>query len=340
MITHPRRHRGRPRRIDLLHSRAVDNGPTDELLVAIEDIGSERGVLSIAELLARRDRINVHLIGVDNPRVDATLTPRDRADLRAVQQNRLLGRTHQLLHRAVGRGAFWTTDAALGTVARVLAKEARKGQTRLVLVALPDLGARRPGAADTLVRITSTVDVPLMAVPRHQEVLPTRVLVATDFTRASIRAARIALSILGPRGHVTLLHVEPELRRDALPHSASRHRSARRITGLFGELRHELDEAARASSALHRRRTSIVNDTVLLRGDAAPTILEYAAEHLNDLLVLGTRRVRADDTLPLGSVSRGVLHGAQSAVLLAPPAVRRRVAGPSDPFFKAHHTAT
>jgi hypothetical protein len=27
-------------------------------------------------------------------------------------------------------------------------------------------------------------------------------------------------------------------------------------------------------------------------------------------------------------------------VLVGQPAVRRRVAGPTDPFFKAHHTAT
>jgi len=207
-----------------------------------------------------------------------------------------------------------------------LSDETRKGHTRLILIPLPEVGERRLRAADTLVAIARAVDVPILAVPRHQELLPTRVLVATDFSRASTRAARAALSIVGPRGHVTLVHVERR---------ASGERSAR----LLAELRHELEETWQ-SRVPRRQRRSIIKDTVLLGGEAAPTILDYAATHRNDLIAVGTRRVWPGDTIPLGSVSMALLRGARSALLIAQPTARSRVAGPSDPFFKAHHTAT
>jgi nucleotide-binding universal stress UspA family protein len=215
----------------------------------------------------------------------------------------------------------------------VLSAETRKGHTRLVLVALPE-GATRP--VDRLIAIATAVDVPILAVPAHQERLPTRVLIATDFSNASSRAARAAVALLGPRGHLSLLHVEPEIDYDALGHPGWRRASADGIAELFDGLRHELDEEARRSS-VPRRRTSIVKDTVLLHGEPAPTILDYAAKHRNDLIVVGTRRVPAGDTLPFGSVSLAILRDAGCAVLIAPPSAARQVA---QSVVEPHHAAT
>lgn len=321
MNTHREHRRGRPRALDLLQPGMAPHDPTGELLVVSEGTGEERGMLSVAELLARRDRINAHLIGVDRSSTDvAALMPEAAADLHAAEQRRLLARTREELHRAVGRGAYWSTDATLGDVMTVVSEEVRKGHTRLVLVALSDPGQERLHAADTLVNIASAVDVPILAVPRHLELLPTRVLIATDFSSASIRAARTALSVLGPRGSVSVVHVEPVIDYDALGHPTWREESAEGVSRLFDELRRELDDEAHRLPTLHRRRTSIVKETTLLHGEPAAVILEYAAQHRNDLIVIGTRRVAAGDTLPLGSVSMAVLQAAHTAVLLAPPA--------------------
>jgi nucleotide-binding universal stress UspA family protein len=333
MTGHRRANRGRPKRVDLLHSRAVRHERTEELLVAIEGPHDARGVLSVAELLARRDRINAHLVGVDNPSSRAAaLTSEDRADLREGQQRRLLNRTRQLLHRVVGRAAFWTTDVALGELVTVVADESRKGDTRLVLVALQDLDGRRRSSIAEIVAIAHAVDVPILAVPRDQELLPTRVLVATDFSSASTRAARASISVLGPRGHLSLLHVEPEIE-----DTDSRQPSGKGIARLFDKLRRDLDVDAHASAALHRRRTSIVKDAVLVRGDPAATILDYADTHEHDLIVIGARRAPADDASPFGSVSTAVLHGAQCGVLVARAAAIRDRERLTDAFFKTAH---
>ena len=320
MSTHREHRRGQPRRLDLLQPDMVQHDATGELLVVTEATGEERGMLSVAELLARRDRINAHLIGVDRSSTDAAaLTPEAAADLHAAEQRRLLTRTREELNRTVGLGAYWSTDAALGDVVTVVSEQVRKGHTRLVLVALRDPGTERLRVADTLVNIASAVDVPILAVPRHLELLPTRVLIATDFSSASIRAARTALAVLGPRGTMSLVHVEPAIDYDALGHPAWREESAEGVSRLFDELRRELDEEAHRLPTLHRRRTSVVKETSLLRGEPAAVILEYAARHRNDLIVIGTRRVAAGDTLPIGSVSMAVLRAAQAAVLLAQP---------------------
>ena len=76
MSTHREHRRGRPRPLDLLQPGMAPHDPTGELLVVTEATGEERGMLSVAELLARRDRINAHLIGVDRSSTDgAALTP-------------------------------------------------------------------------------------------------------------------------------------------------------------------------------------------------------------------------------------------------------------------------
>ncbi|HEY2856290.1 MAG TPA: universal stress protein [Gemmatimonadaceae bacterium] len=275
----------------------MEQQPADELLVAVDGTGDERGVLSIAQHLARRDRINARVIRVENQSGESA--------------------------------------------AKMLSHASRKDHTRLVLVPLPEPGEKRVAALDTLVAIAKAVDVPILAVPRHQERLPVRVLVATDFSSGSARAARAALSVMGPRGLLTLLYVEPEID-DAPPwHRRRRSASAIGIARLLKRLRRGLEDKARNSPVLHRRRSSVVKLTVALRGEPATTILDYAAKHRNDLIVIGTRRrVPAGNTMRLGSVSMHVLGAAHCGVLVAQPIVARRLRRLTDPFFRAHHAAT
>src|SRR3982750_1371532 len=103
----------RPSRpLDLLSDRR-SLGAGHGLLVAVENTGLERGVLSVAELLARRDQINVHLIGVSNPVTRSrALTTEERADLTEAKLRRVHRTTRQLLHTTVGRGGDWGIEAA------------------------------------------------------------------------------------------------------------------------------------------------------------------------------------------------------------------------------------
>jgi len=308
----------------LPNARPALHGVTNALLVAIEETNDNRGVLSVAELLARRARINAHLIAVAEPKSGA-VDRLPREDLEAIHENqlhRLRSRTKRRLHQTIGRGMWWSTSAAIGTLATALASQADERSPRMVLLAASALDdSTRRSDVSAVMRAVNAVDAPVLLVPAHQEILPIRALVATDFSLSSKRAARAAISVIGARGRLTLVHIEPELDFEAPGDPGSREANQQGIERLFHEFGDEL-EAEAALSTMRSRRAKIVKDTVLLRGDAASVILDYAARHNVDLIVVGTRRIRLEERIPLGSVSMAVLQRSTCAVLVAQPPIR------------------
>ena len=103
---------------------------TGGLLVAIDDQSESRGVLSVTELLARRERANAHLVGVAAvSELPDTLTMDEREALREHQRVRLRNRTKRRLQNTIGRGVYWSTDAALGALPEILADPSRSSTT-------------------------------------------------------------------------------------------------------------------------------------------------------------------------------------------------------------------
>ena len=147
MIRQRHHHLSRP--LDLLSDRR-SLGAGNGLLVAVENTGLERGVLSVAELLARRDQINVHLIGVSNPVTRSrAVTSEERADLTEAKLRRVHQTTRQLLHTTVGRGAYWSIAAALGTLPTAMAEEATAAARTLSTEIEKDWSTRVSGDVST-----------------------------------------------------------------------------------------------------------------------------------------------------------------------------------------------
>jgi nucleotide-binding universal stress UspA family protein len=64
-------------------------------------------------------------------------------------------------------------------------------------------------------------------------------------------------------------------------------------------------------------------ETILFEGDPVDRVVEYAAKHPPDLIVVGSRGLSATGRFLLGSVSDGILHHVHCSVLVVkspPPA--------------------
>jgi nucleotide-binding universal stress UspA family protein len=294
------------------------NSQADGLLVAVRETDRVHGVLHVAELLARRERINAHLVGVAERQkpLHPALAKDERDVIQENERHRLRVRMKRRLHQTIGRTVYWSTDAALGSLATVLAGEARHRTPRLILLVPNTTGASRRRDARAVVRTANAVDAPVLIVPPHQDVLPTRLLVATDFSESSKRAALAAMSVMGPRGRLTLVHIEPDSGSEARGRSRQRNASAQRIQRLFQEWRHELEEEAKGFARSFKPH-SAVKETLLLRGEPAAVILEHAAQRKADLIVVGTRPLTKSGSMPRGSVTIAVLMGAGCAALVA-----------------------
>ena len=292
------------------------NSQADGLLVAVRETDRVHGVLHVAELLARRERINAHLVGVAERQkpLHPALAKDERDVIQENERHRLRVRMKRRLHQTIGRTVYWSTDAALGSLATVLAGEARRRTPRLILLVPKTTGASRRRDARAVVKTANAVAAPVLIVPPNQDLLPTRVLVATDFSQSSKRAALAAMSVMGPRGRLTLVHIEPDAGSEGRP--SQRNATAQRIQRLFEEWRHELEEEAKGFARTFKPH-STVKETLLLRGEPAAVILDHAARRKVDLIVVGTRPLSKSGSMPRGSVTMAVLMGADCAVLVA-----------------------
>ena len=301
---------GTPPMNDAENSPPPRRGLISPLLVAGEETSSIDGALHVAQLLARRDDVNAHVLTVVRPLTlpASLLADVDREAWEEGRRQRQLALVRQQLHQAVGVSAHFSASAEGGSPAPTIARIARERGAELILVGLDARGApRRAATEDAALQVTRTADVPVMAVP-DVGLLPRRGLVAMDFSEASVRAARAAILTLAPGGHLTLAHVEPDVNFRELGKEGWGEIYLRGVAGLFDQLADTL----RAAGDVHV-------ETVVLRGDAPTALLEFAARGAFDLVAAGSQSAPWVEWHLTGSVSTSLLRGAHSIILIAPP---------------------
>jgi hypothetical protein len=113
------------------------------LLIAGEDNDYTRAALHVAELLARRDRVNAHVLGVVRPLTFpvSLLNEIDREALEEGRRRMHLDRVRQRLHGATGLAAYFTVEVITGSPATALARAARERSSELIVVGLDEFGA-------------------------------------------------------------------------------------------------------------------------------------------------------------------------------------------------------
>jgi nucleotide-binding universal stress UspA family protein len=151
--------------------------------------------------------------------------------------------------------------------------------------------------------------VPVLAVPGDATLLPTRAIVAIDFSPSSVDAAMLAATMLGANGTVQLLHASAFAMDDAKPDS------------LLSTYTAGAAEKLEVIAERVRRRTKRHVSYVVARGDIGEQLMERAAADNCDLIALGSHEPSVLDRLLGGSVRAEVLRSAGCSVLIAPAPV-------------------
>ena len=293
----------------------VRRGFAGPLLVAGEETSPVDGALRVAQLLARRDHVNAHVLTVVRPlTLPATLLAGDdREAWEEARRQRQLALVRQQLHQTVGVSGHFSVSAESGSPAPVIARVARERGSEVVLVGIEPHGARgRAHTEDAALQVTRTADVPVVAIPPDIALLPRRALVAMDFSEASLRAARAALLTLTTGSVLTIAHVSPDADFRELGKEGWAEIYSSGVTGLFERLADEL-----------RSPGEVDVDTVVLRGEPSVALLELAARGAFDLIAAGSQSAPWVEWHLTGSVSTSLLREARCAVLIAPPADAR-----------------
>lgn len=191
----------------------------------------------------------------------------------------------------------WTRIAKIGDPADILADEALDIRAGMILI-----GAGRHGTVErilsrpTALRVIQKTDLPIVVVPRGSQV-PRTAVVGVDFSPASRFACQVAIEMLGGKGTLHLVHVQPLV---PLPGEVwSVDLSKWEIEGAMDRIaEYEPD---------HTLYPDIRVERASLSGDIASTLEKYAVSAGADLIAVGSHGYNLAQRAMLGSVSAALL---------------------------------
>ena len=185
-------------------------------------------------------------------------------------------------------------------------------QSELIVMGLrPHMFLDRVFRDETALTVMRNASVPVLAVTSALTRAPRSIAVAVDFSRASIAAARVALSLLEDGGSLLLVYVEPPVERLTKPAEGFGVIYAQGVMAAFARLRQEL-----------RSGRDVDIETLVLSGRVAAELLSFADRANVDVLAVGSQRHSVAHRAFLGSVTTALARAATRSLLVVPPAYR------------------
>jgi len=238
-------------------------------------------------------------LALDPAGVSVTCTPSIEEELRLEVARQL---------DTVAGSLGWPHELAVGAPASEIVRVAHaRGSDLIVLGLRPHAFLDRVFRDETALSVMRNASVPVLAVTPLLTRLPRRIAVAIDFSRASIAAARAALTLLDDGGTLLLVYVEPS--EPSSPNAEGFTTIyAQGVAAAFNRLRHELAS-----------RTTARIETVVLRGAVAPELLSFARRAEIDVLAVGSQRHSIARRAFVGSVTTALARAASCCMFVIPP---------------------
>jgi nucleotide-binding universal stress UspA family protein len=259
--------------------QTVDDDATTfgPILVATDGTASAEAALRAAAMLERHTGAGVVVLAVLEglPLIAADygmlIPPIDSDESR---RQALQERVRVQVEQANPEGSKWKVEIRDGDPPATIARAARELKARVIVVGLGhhELLDRLFGGETALhaLRIART---PVLAVPPDFAHLPRRVVVATDFSVASVKAARKAFSLLDTATMVYMVHVAPRLELQPEAFAAWMSLFGEGVGPAFGRVEAELGLPS-----------TVKVETVARNGKPSREVLDFARSTQADLM--------------------------------------------------------
>lgn len=286
------------------------------VLLATDQSELSMAAAHVAHGLAERHHARIQVVSVVDtrsapipPPLDIALQIGDEVANPAVHEARNT-ELRDGISAALGAPVDWPVRTMLGTPAHAIAQEARRVHAALIVV-----GLRRHHRIDrathdeTALEIMRHAPCPVYGVVAGTTALPTRVLVAMDFSRTSRIAARTACAVVGEHATVVMAYV-PRLE-TFLPDDGEREIHELGVEAGFERTARELAVPGISFDhvVLHHQRPRPTSEALLEEADASKA----------DLIAAGSARHGRLDRWMLGSVSTELARDGRRSVLVVPP---------------------
>ena len=288
---------------------------TGPVLVATDGTAACDAALRVAEGLAKDHGLSVQVISVLEPLasmyapVDGLMVALPPTVSDMTRAGARLTEVRDRLRKTVRGADSWKVHVKVGRTAGSIVETATEIDASLIVLGL---GKHRPMdrllGDEIAAQVARGASMPVLAVPSDATSPLRRAVVGMDFSRASVRAARAAVSITTPPGQVWLAHVKPSL---DVPTEAYEGTSVIYTQGLLAAFK-KIEERLEKVDLLQVM-------PIVLEGRAADELLAFATSHRADLLVTGAHGRTLVERMLIGSVTTKLLRAARCAVLVIPP---------------------
>jgi nucleotide-binding universal stress UspA family protein len=302
---------------------AVMPGPLQPglpILVAVTDDGlSEPAVLLAQDLAKRRDvrprlvyvmelsmstspegMVGVSTAALSDALLDSAARQRDEQDLR------------KAIHLDVGLPLEWPFDIELGAAASCIVERANISHSAMIVMGLHRHStAGRLLGNDTVREVIAIGGIPVIAARTPLAALPKSVVVAVDFSRASLHAAALVRQLMDEAGTMHLVFIKRPSQDKSESAEGRRLIETHGVTAAFNQL----------STAL-RPGKSMTITSICRQGNTITELKRLCAELQPDLLAIGSQRHSLWERLRLGSIASAMLQDSRWSMLITPPKSR------------------
>lgn len=280
------------------------------ILVATDGSRTSLAAYAAAKLIAAELHARVHVLSVLEPLPTIMPPPGTPILATAVDKSRedalRIDMVEQLLK--LGKLAKWSTEIRLGKPPVVIAEVAKERNVDLVIV-----GASRHGVVDRLFgeetapQLARRIERPLFVASSSISRLPKRAVIALDVCPSDHSGFVSGLEMVGSPHSVSVLHVVPRAEALGVDWAEYDHEYRAEVESAFDALNEQLEELPHIQSEL-----------VVMHGDAAREINQFAQGVKAELIVLGVKRRGAFSIATGGGIAMKVLRAAECSVLLVP----------------------
>jgi nucleotide-binding universal stress UspA family protein len=207
-----------------------------------------------------------------------------------------------------GAATSWSRKVVHGNPAFALTNLARECHAAMLVVGI---GRHRPFdrifGSETALRTIQRAPCPVLVVHPDFEGPFHDVVIATDFSPASVAAARAVMPMLGPTATLHVVHAWEPSASTATRHVAANNAYSR-----------ALPESFRRFVELLEVPPGVAVKTVTREGAAAQCVLDYASAHHADLITAGRHGRSLFQRILVGSQTAALLRASGRSLLIAP----------------------
>lgn len=288
----------------------VEPGLAVSIVVATDGSEASLAAFQAARLIAARGNAAVHVLSVLEPLPTMVtsadgivLLPPDFYEAREDAQREMV-RTQI---RDFDQNNEWTIALRVGHAAESIVSFAHDQEADMIIV-----GANRHNVLgrifgeETAMEIARLSDVPLLVASPVMTRLPRRVVVAMDLESEGLQSAPKAVQMIADTPSISCAHVKP--RADFLGIDWASYDA-----GYEMAMRERFKTLENDMNAVHLRP-----DLIVLHGDPARELTEFAEYSKAELIVVGVKRRRGQSRALGGRIVSRVIRGAGCSVLVVP----------------------